>query len=164
MRKGYLCLIAVVLLMSACKRKKSLPEGILPRKQMQEILWDLTTAGEFLNGFVYSRDTSVQQTSLSEAWYNKVYSLHHITREKFLQSYTYYQQHPELMREVLDTLAKREQPVPSLLEYSQKIVPDSVADKFLPPMQRRADSLRRVREKSRQANLERARLKAMKKK
>jgi hypothetical protein len=143
MRKFHWLIIGAMIIVASCKKKSALPEGILPREKMQEIIWDLTTAGEFLNAFVYSKDTSIYKPALNEAWYEKVYSLHQVTRENFLKSYTYYQTHPVLMREVLDTLAKRQIPEPSLLEYGQKIQADSVANKYLMPAQRRADSIRR---------------------
>ena len=33
----------------ACSNKNDLPEGILPPPKMQEVMWDMIRAGEFLN-------------------------------------------------------------------------------------------------------------------
>ncbi|RZL97924.1 MAG: hypothetical protein EOO88_61920, partial [Pedobacter sp.] len=74
MRKVYLIVFGAVLVAAACKSKQRLPEGILPRQQMQEIIWDLTSAGEFLNGFVFSRNLNMDKLPMNEKWYEKVYS------------------------------------------------------------------------------------------
>ena len=70
-------------------------------------MWDMIRAGEFLNGFVVNRD-SVSKKPEREKWFAKIYQLHKINREVFDKSYAYYQAHPALMKNILDTLAKRQ--------------------------------------------------------
>ncbi|MEP7376349.1 MAG: DUF4296 domain-containing protein [Chitinophagaceae bacterium] len=92
----------------ACSHKDKLPPGILPKQQMREILWDMIRTGEFLNGFVFNKDSSLNKFSVSEKWFNKVYQLHKITKAEFEKNYAYYNDHPVLMKEMLDSLAKRQ--------------------------------------------------------
>ena len=100
------CLLPV--LMVACSEKDKLPKDILPEKQMRELMWDMIRTGEFLNGFVTNKDSSVSKKPEMEKWFAKVYQLHKVNREVFNKNYAYYQSHPALMKSILDTLAKRQ--------------------------------------------------------
>lgn len=100
------CLISV--LVFACSRNDKLPKDILPEKQMREVMWDMIRTGEFLNGFVANRDSAVSKKADMEKWFAKIYQLHKINRQVFDKSYAYYQAHPALMKNILDTLAKRQ--------------------------------------------------------
>ena len=73
---------------------------------MQEVLWDLINAGEFLNGYILVKD-SVDKTAESVKVYGQVFQLHHITKEEFDKSYLYYREHPALMKGMLDSLSKK---------------------------------------------------------
>lgn len=100
---GLLVLLAVV----SCSNRESVPSGILPKQRMQEVIWDLTRTGEFLNNFVLNKDTSTDKLSLSKKWYEKVFALHGIGERQFERSYKYYQSHPKLLSEILDSLTKK---------------------------------------------------------
>ena len=91
----------------SCWDKSELPEGILPRQKMQEVIWDIIRAEEFLNGFIIYRDTSIDKIAESKKWYDKIYQLHKITKKDFDKSYAYYKDHPVLMKQILDSLSKK---------------------------------------------------------
>lgn len=110
----------------ACSDKNEIPKEILPKKKMQEIIWDMTRAEEFLNGFVFYKDTSVDKVAESQKWYNKIYQIHGTTKAQFEKSYTYYQSHPELMKELLDSVSKRKLPIKPVIRDSIAIK-DSIA-------------------------------------
>ena len=97
-------------LIVACSNRDAQPKDILSKKQMQEVLWDMTRAGEFLNGFVIHKDSSIDKTGVSNVWYDKIFQLHKITREKFYRSYAYYEKKPVLLKEILDSLSRKELP------------------------------------------------------
>lgn len=84
-----------------------MPKEVLPKKKMQEVMWDMIRAGEFLNSFVY-KDTSIDKVAESQKWYSKIYQLHKITKTDFDKSYAYYEAHPVLMKELLDSLSKKQ--------------------------------------------------------
>jgi len=92
----------------ACSDKDKLPKGVLPKQQMREVMWDMTRAGEFLNGFVFKKDSSLNKIAVSEKWFEKVYQLHKITKADFEKSFAYYNGRPALMKEMLDSLAKKQ--------------------------------------------------------
>jgi len=91
----------------ACLDKNELPKGILHRQKMEDVMWDIIRAEEFLNGFVIYRDTSIDKIAESKKWYDKIYQLHKITKKDFDASYTYYKDHPVLMKQILDSLSKK---------------------------------------------------------
>lgn len=108
MRKLLFLFLAVSLL--ACS-DGDIPRDILPKRRMQAVLWDLLRAGEYLDVHVLSRDTTgIDKNAKMQEWYDQVFRLHRVTRAEFQKSYTYYQDHPVLMREVLDSLSKKPTP------------------------------------------------------
>ena len=115
-----ICLVSS--LIYACSDKDKLPKGVLPKQQMREVMWDMIRAGEFLNGFVFDKDSSLNKISESEKWYEKIFQLHKISKAEFETSYAYYNGRPALMKEILDSLAKRQ-------VYVKPVVRDSTAVK-----------------------------------
>ena len=132
MRSFFLSFLILSFLLS-CSDKNKLPEGVLPKQKMQEVLWDMIRAGEFLNGFVFYKDTAVDKVAESQKWYNKIYQLHKITKSGFDKSYTYYQAHPVLMKELLDSLSKKQVPVKPATQDSAAIK-DSIIKRIPPPL------------------------------
>lgn len=107
------------------------PKGILPKEKMQEVLWDLIRAGEFVEGYI--KDTGRLKTNAALDWYDRVYKLHNTTEAEFKKSYAYYQQHPLLMKEMLDSLSKKQlnQPIDSTAIKADSVnlvKPDSVQE------------------------------------
>jgi hypothetical protein len=90
----------------SCSDKKAIPKDILPKEKMQAVLWSLINAGEFLNGYVLK--DSVDKVAESSKAYGQVFQIHHITKEEFDKSFSYYRQHYELMKAILDSLGKRQ--------------------------------------------------------
>ncbi|MGZ8557904.1 MAG: DUF4296 domain-containing protein [Chitinophagaceae bacterium] len=132
----------------ACSNKNDLPEGILPPPKMQEVMWDMIRAGEFLNGFVFSRDSSIDKPAVSQKWYIKIYQVHKISKTVFDKSYAYYQEHPLLMKSLMDSLSKKQVPFKPPVQISAP-VKDSVIKKLtLPSIEQKKkiiDSLKRRR-------------------
>ena len=122
----------LVFLACACSDKDKLPKGVMHKQQMLEILWDMIRAGEFLNAFVIHRDSSVDKIAESEKWYNKIYQMHKTSKVEFEKSYAYYVNHPGLMKELLDSLSKRQislkplTPNSTPLKDSMKFKTDSI--------------------------------------
>jgi hypothetical protein len=100
---GFILLLVFIV---ACSEKR--PSDILPQEKMREVMWDMLKASEFLDGYVLNYDSSVNRVAETKAWYEQVYRLHKITKTQFDKSYAYYREHPLLMKEMLDSLGKRE--------------------------------------------------------
>ena len=116
----------------ACSNKNEVPERILPRKKMQEVMWDMVRAGEFLNSFVFYRDSSIDKTAESQKWIGKICHIHKISKADFDRSYAYYQDHPLLMKALLDSLSKKQVPY-RLPGQGSATVKDSIKNKIAPP-------------------------------
>jgi len=132
MRKLFL-ILSILSLLFSCSDKNKLPKGVLPKQKMQEVMWDMIRTGEFLNGFVLYKDTAIDKVAESQKWYNKVYQLHKITKTDFDKSYAYYQGHPVLMKEILDSLSKKQVPVKPAIQDSAAIK-DSIKKRIQPSL------------------------------
>lgn len=100
-------LIVTIFLMQACSDKDKLPEGVLPKQKMREIMWDMIRAGEFLQSYVLPKDSTIDKVAEYEKWHDKIYVIHKTNKAAFEKSFAYYKAHPILMKEMLDTLARR---------------------------------------------------------
>ena len=106
MKKSVFVFLPFIFLVS-CKDKNQIPKDVLPKEKMQEVLWSMINAGEFLNGYILNKD-SVDRVAESSKIYGQVFQVHHITKEEFDKSYSYYREHPELMKVILDSLSKKQ--------------------------------------------------------
>src|SRR5215813_6879806 len=106
MRKFLLLFFPFVFIVS-CGHKDKMPKNILPEAKMRAVLWDMISASQYLNLYMYNKD-SIDKIAAGEKAYGQVFQLHHITKEEFDKSYTYYRQHPDLMKVILDSLSKKQ--------------------------------------------------------
>jgi hypothetical protein len=86
-----------------CADKNSLPSGILAREDMQNILWDMIQADQY-SGYLAKDSGRINLKLEHMRLYDEVFQLHHISRDKFTQSYKYYMANPELTQTLLDSL------------------------------------------------------------
>jgi len=123
------------ILLISCGNKNKVPKNVLPPKKMEAVLWDMLQAGEFINGFVIAKDTGVNRLSQTTAIYDAVYRIHAISQTQFNESFAWYQQHPAMMKTIMDSLAgktRTPESEPKKMADSLKLdVPDSVK---LPPV------------------------------
>jgi hypothetical protein len=105
-RELTVCLMAgflAAVLLAACTRD-SPPRGILPRPEMESVLWDLIQANQYSFTFIAKDSGKVSVKDEDLKLYEEVFELHHTTREKFQESYAWYMKHPELVRNIFDSL------------------------------------------------------------
>lgn len=125
-----IAVILIVVILVACNSKRA-PKGILEPEPMQAVLWDMFMAGEFLQGYVLLQDTGIHKLVKSDQVYNKVLALHKIDRETFDKSMNWYRQHPQMMKEVLDSIAAQnkeksdQQSLPAVPSIDAGVVPDT---------------------------------------
>ncbi|MBM3415454.1 MAG: DUF4296 domain-containing protein [Bacteroidetes bacterium] len=106
---------ALLLWLAACQNKKQLPEGVLPEGKMKALLWDMMRADQFLNDFVFSRDTSLDKQKESIRLYRQVLALHKVSKKDLQQSMSYYLAHQDKFKAILDSVAVRSPSRPSLV-------------------------------------------------
>lgn len=101
--------IAAILLMICivgCSNKDGMPSGILKADEMQTVLWDIMRAEAYTSQ--YLKKDSLKNLAVENAvLQKKIFALHKIKREDFYNSFRYYDQHPEMMRMLLDSITVR---------------------------------------------------------
>ncbi len=109
--------LLTVFLFMACNN--NLPQNILKPEKMQQVLFDILQADELVN-VKYSADTSLNRLSQSVELYQAVFKIHNISADNFKRSFRYYQNHPELLKPILDSLQKTTQ---RRVEIPNKYIP-----------------------------------------
>lgn len=71
-------------------------------------MWDMIRAGEYQGNYVFIKDTSADKLSRSLSLYDTIYRLHNITKTDFEKSYEYYREHSALMKDIMDSLSKKD--------------------------------------------------------
>lgn len=101
--------IVFVTLIAACSSRGNVPKGILPKEKMEDVMWDMLRADEFVKEYMLARDSSLRDTAEYIRMYERVFRLNKTNREQYAGSFEYYRNHPTLMKEILDSLNIRGQ-------------------------------------------------------
>ncbi len=103
--------ICLTILFFACGNKENeVPEGILPPRKMQAVLWDIIRADELIN-YEASLNPGINRQQKNINLYTKVFSLHAVSEPDFKRSYAYYIKAPGKLKVILDSLQHRKAPV-----------------------------------------------------
>jgi Domain of unknown function (DUF4296) len=101
----------LLVLAFSCKQETNPPDKLIEKARMQELLWDLLRADAFITGFAGKGDTAFNQLKESVVLYRQVFAIHKTDKEHFRKSLEWYQQHPGIMKIILDTLQQRQKRV-----------------------------------------------------
>ena len=102
----YFLLFFISILFFSCTGKNELPKGILKPVKMQDVFWDYIRADVYTTEYIKkdsSKNAAIENLKLQD----KVFRLHHTSREEFYKSYTWYSNHKELMRAMVDSMTAR---------------------------------------------------------
>ena len=99
----------LLVMITSCGEKNKVPKGILQPQKMEVVLWDILQADAFLKEFVINKDSIVNDTSVSKGVYEKVFQFNKISAAQFDTSFAYYQRHPALLKEILDSIYSKRQ-------------------------------------------------------
>ena len=97
-------LVLLFLFVLGCGTKDKLPQGILAENKMKSVLDDMMKADLFLADFVLNKDTAKRKETESIKRYDTIFAIHQITPDVFFKSLSYYEQHPALLKPILDSL------------------------------------------------------------
>lgn len=84
-----------------------LPGGVLPRDQMEAVVWDMIAADQYYRDFLVKDSLKLDIRAERLKLYERVFQMHHTNRETFDKSYAYYSANPKLMQEVFDSLSAK---------------------------------------------------------
>ena len=100
--KTFILFITGFILIS-CSRKNKVPEAIIQQKEMQKIIWDMLRA-QALSGELARRDSTINEVAETKILTRKVFEIHNITSTAFDSSYSWYTNHPEMLRTIFDSM------------------------------------------------------------
>ena len=76
---------------------------IIPMDSMQMIMWDMMKADEvFIRKLV--ADSNAARNKEDVKLYETVFRIHQVTKDRFFESYRYYEAHPLLLKEMIDSI------------------------------------------------------------
>ncbi len=131
--------LLLVVVLSGCNKKESLPKDVLKPEKMEDVLWDMSLADEFVVNYVM-KDSTLNKKIESTKRYRQIFTIHKTNLEEFKKSLQFYESHPVLFKPVLDSLGARQQTDMAELYGPKKPVPakiDSVKNS-------KADSIRKA--------------------
>jgi hypothetical protein len=102
-----LILIVFIIGLQACHEKNTVPNGILNKGQMQDVLWDIMQADAFTNSFI-KKDSSKNAVDEDILLQKRIFLIHGISQDDFYKSYSFYKDNPALMLAVLDSITAKE--------------------------------------------------------
>src|SRR5215204_1626729 len=94
-------ILAVVLFFS-CSQKPKVPDTVLPPDKMEKLLMDLLRAEELLSKIEV--DSALGDSINRISLYQSVLAFHKTDKENFKKSFTYYENHPQLLKPILDSM------------------------------------------------------------
>jgi hypothetical protein len=106
MSRLFLMLFFVCCFISCSDRK---PKDILPEAKMENIIWDMVQADEFISTFVQKDSAKVNVAAERYKAYERVFAIHNINRAQFKKSYDYYAARPGFTRKIFDSLSSKSQ-------------------------------------------------------
>lgn len=109
-------------LLLACGQADRVPDDVLPKDKMRDILLDMNFAD------VYGRDQidtvriadSIRDQNI-KLYYVQILQIHDVTREEFMHSYRYYEGHPDKLEEVYKAMQKVVQQKKDALDYKERM-------------------------------------------
>lgn len=87
--------------------KNDRPKDLIPQVKMEQVIWDMVQADEFITNFVLKDSAKVNVNAERYKLYEQVMSLHNITKDQFKRSYDYYASRPKENKVLFDSLAAR---------------------------------------------------------
>jgi Domain of unknown function (DUF4296) len=105
MRIAFFGVVLCVLI--ACGNSKKLPDGIIPKAEMEKVLWDMILADRFAAQYIAKDSTKLDVKKETFREYDKVFQVHNITQEQFLKSYKFYMSRPDISKVMFDSLSSK---------------------------------------------------------
>ena len=99
----YFLVTCFFFLFFSCSNRDKVPANVLSPKKMQSVLWDMLRVDQFIVNYV-ARDTLLDKKQESIRLYEQVFKIHKISREEFQKSLDFYQNRPDLLKVILDSI------------------------------------------------------------
>ena len=100
-----LIIFYIVVGLAACSDRSSIPKDIIPPDSMQKILNDVIIVGVYSDQYISKDSLKRDKRKANDELMENVFKLHHITRESFKKSLSFYESRPDLNKIIFDSLA-----------------------------------------------------------
>ncbi len=103
--------IVIIFLLSlwlivSCKNSGEVPKGIIPVAKMTDVLEDMLLADAFANNYII-KDSTIDLKKANAKEYEKIFALHHVSKEEFTKSYEFYAANTDLTQIIFDSIYSR---------------------------------------------------------
>ncbi|MFY0252353.1 DUF4296 domain-containing protein [Chitinophaga sp. 30R24] len=102
----YTALGLIVLLLFACGEGENVPSKYLSKEKMSSIMVDMSLADAYSNELLVQQPYTPAADSLRQervkVYYRQVLDLHKVSVKEFMESYRYYEAHPNRLKDVLE--------------------------------------------------------------
>ena len=82
------------------------PKDIFPPKKMTAVLYDIVLADEWVD-FTRLHDSNYSKFAKRTTVYDSVFQIHGINKQQYQKSMAYYQNLPDLLKEILDSVKSK---------------------------------------------------------
>jgi Domain of unknown function (DUF4296) len=124
----FLKILLLLIVLTGCSKKESLPKDILKPDKMEDVLWDMSLADEFVVNYIM-KDSTLNKKNESTKHYQQIFTIHKTNLVDFKKSLQFYENHPQLFKPILDSLNTRQQSSMAELYKPKTPVPATVASK-----------------------------------
>ena len=98
----YFLLLSCLLSVLSCADKNKLPPDVIPVNKMKIIVWELEIAEATASDKFLLQKDSLRMASTS--LYQQVFANYKTDKKSFYNSFTFYEQHPDLMKVLFDSV------------------------------------------------------------
>ncbi len=118
--------LAVFLLLAGCANDARIPSGIIPRAEMEKILWEMIQTERYTTSYLAGRaDSLADMEKQNDLYFERVFQLHGISRDEFIKSYKFYLGRPDITKVMFDSIASRGERERNEL-YRERAMRDSI--------------------------------------
>ena len=90
-----------------CTNTTKVPKEILSKRKMEVVLWDIIQAERFSALFL-QKDTASQNAQLKKfQLYDRVFTIHKVSKDDFVNSYKYYLSRPDMAKAIFDSISAK---------------------------------------------------------
>ena len=97
-------LVGIILAVSSCSDKNSVPAGVLPHEKMEAVMWDVIQSEQYSASYLAKDSAHINLKLENLRLYDEVFRLHQVSREEFRKSYQYYMGRADLAQVLFDSL------------------------------------------------------------
>ncbi|MGN6617768.1 MAG: DUF4296 domain-containing protein [Ilyomonas sp.] len=95
-------LFIFLLFFIACSNGNKIPDNVLTPEKMKPVLWDMILADQYILSKDPNQDSIKSQAIVK---FEEVFAKHKIDKESFYNSFRYYEEHPDLLKVLMDSAA-----------------------------------------------------------